>query len=280
MVDGAVREHDLEKREEMYKDLQRKVMEDGPFIIMFQEFEAGRASQQCEKHRHGTDLGRGPLSARDQAIKVSARITDRASSLGIVSAPESIIVISAVGPFEPGVRVCHSRTGSKPDVGSRKPLLGDAQDPVVVLALPRGGVPVAAEVAAALKAPLDLVLVRKIGYPRQPELAMGAVVDGADPIIVRNEDVIRMTGVSEAQFNEVCKQELAEIERRRARYLGARAPVELSGRTAIVIDDGLATGATMRAALRALRKRAPRKDRTRCPCRALRDDRGDARRRR
>jgi putative phosphoribosyl transferase len=133
------------------------------------------------------------------------------------------------------------------------------EDRVVVLALPRGGVPVAAEVAAALNAPLELVLVRKIGYPPQPELAMGAVVDGADPIIVRNEDVIRMTGVSEAEFDEVCARELAEIERRRARYLGARAPLELSGRTAIVIDDGLATGATMRAALRALRKRLPGK---------------------
>ena len=88
---------------------------------------------------------------------------------------------------------------------------------------------------------------------------MGAVVDGADPIIVRNEDVIRVTGVSEAEFDKVCKQELAEIERRRARYLGGRAPVEVTGRTAIVIDDGLATGATMRAALRALCKRAPRK---------------------
>jgi putative phosphoribosyl transferase len=132
-------------------------------------------------------------------------------------------------------------------------------DPVVVLALPRGGIPVAAEVARALSAPLDLVLVRKIGFPPQPELAMGAVVDGADPIIVRNEDVIRMARVSEAEFEEVCKQELAEIERRRARYLGSRAPIELEGRTAIVIDDGLATGATMRAALRALRKRAPRK---------------------
>jgi putative phosphoribosyl transferase len=148
-----------------------------------------------------------------------------------------------------------------------------------VLALPRGGVPVAAEVAAALKAPLDLVLVRKIGYPRQPELAMGAVVDGADPIIVRNEDVISMTGVSEAEFDEVCKQELAEIERRRARYLGARAPVELSGRTAIVIDDGLATGATMRAALRALRKRAPGKIVLAVPVApsdTLEDMRGDA----
>jgi putative phosphoribosyl transferase len=153
------------------------------------------------------------------------------------------------------------------------------QEPVVVLALPRGGVPVAAEVAAALNAPLDLVLVRKIGYPPQPELAMGAVVDGADPIIVRNEDVIRVTGVSEAEFDEVCKQELAEIERRRARYLGARAPVELSGRTAIVIDDGLATGATMRAALRALRKRAPGKIVLAIPVApsdTLEDMRGDA----
>ncbi len=152
-------------------------------------------------------------------------------------------------------------------------------DPVVVLALPRGGVPVAAEVAAALNAPLDLVLVRKIGYPPQPELAMGAVVDGADPIIVRNEDVIRMTGVSEVEFNEVCRQELAEIERRRERYLDARAPVELSGRTAIVIDDGLATGATMRAALRALRKRAPGKLVLAvpvAPSETLEDMRGDA----
>jgi len=138
-------------------------------------------------------------------------------------------------------------------------LIRYARGRVVVLALPRGGVPVAAEVASALQAPLDLVLVRKIGYPRQPELAMGAVVDGADPIIVRNEDVIRITGVSEAEFDEVCKQELAEIERRRSRYLGSRAPIELLGRTAIVIDDGLATGATMRAALRALRKRSPAK---------------------
>ncbi|MBV9051827.1 MAG: phosphoribosyltransferase [Hyphomicrobiales bacterium] len=131
-------------------------------------------------------------------------------------------------------------------------------DPVVVLALPRGGVPVAAEVAATLNAPLDLVLVRKIGYPPQPELAMGAVVDGADPIIVRNEDVIRMTGVSEAEFDDVCKRELAEIERRRSRYLGSRAGIEIAGRTAIVIDDGLATGATMRAALRASRRRGAR----------------------
>jgi predicted phosphoribosyltransferase len=129
----------------------------------------------------------------------------------------------------------------------------------VVLALPRGGVPVAAEVAAALGAPLDLVLVRKLGVPVQPELAMGAVVDGDAPIVVRNEDVIRLTGVTEEEVQAVCAEELAEIERRRERYLGTRARVDIAGRVAIVIDDGIATGATTRAALRALRRRGPKK---------------------
>jgi putative phosphoribosyl transferase len=129
----------------------------------------------------------------------------------------------------------------------------------VVFALPRGGVPVAAEVAAALQAPLDLILVRKIGVPMQPELAMGAVVNGSTPLIVRNEDVIRMAGIEEAEFKAVCDNELAEIERRRKRYLGARERAEVAGRTAIVIDDGIATGATTRAALRATRQRNPKK---------------------
>ena len=121
----------------------------------------------------------------------------------------------------------------------------------VVLALPRGGVPVAAKVAAALNAPLDLILVRKIGVPYQPELAMGAVVDGDEPLVVRNEDIIRFAGIDASEFNAVCDSELAEIERRRQRYLGSRERVEVAGRTAIVIDDGIATGATTRAALRA-----------------------------
>ena len=129
----------------------------------------------------------------------------------------------------------------------------------VVLALPRGGVPVAAEVATALGAPLDLILVRKIGVPYQPELAMGAVVDGAAPIVVRNEDVIAEAGIDEAAFKTVCDAELAEIERRRKRYLGARERADIAGRTAIVIDDGVATGATTRAALRATRMRHPRR---------------------
>lgn len=116
----------------------------------------------------------------------------------------------------------------------------------------------AAEVAAALDAPLDLVLVRKVGVPFQPELAMGAVVDGDSPIVVRNEDVIRMAGIDEADFQSVCATELAEIERRRERYLGGRERVDVAGRSAIVIDDGIATGATTRAALRAVRARNPK----------------------
>jgi predicted phosphoribosyltransferase len=128
-----------------------------------------------------------------------------------------------------------------------------------ILALPRGGVPVAAEVAAALKAPLDLILVRKVGVPFQPELAMGAVVDGSAPIVVRNEDVIRYSRIGEDDFQTVCDRELAEIERRRDRYLGHRRRVDVAGRTAIVIDDGIATGATIRAALRATRARGPQR---------------------
>ena len=129
----------------------------------------------------------------------------------------------------------------------------------VVLALPRGGVPVAAEVANALDAPLDLILVRKIGVPSQPQLAMGAVVDGAEPVVVRNEEVIQLTGVSESDFNAIRDEQLAEIERRRKLYLGDRPHPNLSGRTVIVVDDGIATGATTRAALHAIGKRKPAK---------------------
>jgi putative phosphoribosyl transferase len=128
----------------------------------------------------------------------------------------------------------------------------------VVLALPRGGVPVAAEVAAALDAPLDLILVRKIGVPTQPELAMGAVVDGATPIVVRNEDVIELTGTTADEFDDAGARELAEIERRRQLYIGERTRAEIAGQVVIVIDDGIATGATTRAALQAIRNRKPK----------------------
>ena len=128
-----------------------------------------------------------------------------------------------------------------------------------VYALPRGGVPVAAEVAAALDAPLDLVLVRKIGAPGQPELAVGAIVDGDEPEILINEDIAAATGANGAYLGSVQERELHEIERRRALYLGRRAPVHPLGRDAIVVEDGVATGASMLAALRSLKHRGARR---------------------
>jgi predicted phosphoribosyltransferase len=125
--------------------------------------------------------------------------------------------------------------------------------------LPRGGVAVAAEIAAALAAPLDLVLVRKLPVPDEPEVAMGAVVDRFDPVIVRNEEVIRACGVSEQEFAMVCAAEHREIERRRELYLSDRPAPKLAGRCVIVVDDGIATGATTRAALQAVRQQHPRR---------------------
>jgi putative phosphoribosyl transferase len=129
--------------------------------------------------------------------------------------------------------------------------------PIVVLALPRGGVPIGAEVARALAAPLDLLLVRKIGAPWQPELAVAAVVDGDPPDIVLDEETMAMTGVDEAYVEAEAKKQWREIERRRGVYLQGRAPVGVEGATAIVVDDGIATGTTVRAALKALRRRKP-----------------------
>ncbi len=128
-------------------------------------------------------------------------------------------------------------------------------DNPIVYALPRGGVPVAAEIAAVLHAPLDLVLVRKIGAPMQPELAVGAIVDGETPELVINHDIARHTGATQEYIDDACARELAEIERRRARYLANRPRPDPKGRTVIVVDDGIATGATAIAALRALKKR-------------------------
>jgi predicted phosphoribosyltransferase len=129
----------------------------------------------------------------------------------------------------------------------------------VVLALPRGGVPVAYEVARVLSAPLDLVVVRKIGAPDQPELAVGAVVDGEQVELVRNEDVIAMLGIPESWIRECESRELREIERRNRVYLAGRERAAVAGKTAIVVDDGIATGATTRAALRAVKRRRPAK---------------------
>ena len=129
--------------------------------------------------------------------------------------------------------------------------------PLVVLALPRGGVPVGAVVARALGAPLDLLLVRKIGAPWQPEYALGAVAEGNPSEVFVDPDSRRGTGVELDYIHAQAQTELREIARRRRAYLSDRAPVEVKGRTAIVVDDGIATGATMRAALKALRRRQP-----------------------
>ena len=122
---------------------------------------------------------------------------------------------------------------------------------VVVLGLPRGGVPVAAEVARALGAPLDVVLVRKLGLPRRPELAMGAV--GEDGVVVLNEDVLQAGRVDEATLADAERRERAELERRARQLRGNRTRRPLEGRTAVVVDDGIATGATARAACAVVR---------------------------
>jgi len=129
-------------------------------------------------------------------------------------------------------------------------------DPVV-LALPRGGVPVALEVARAIGAPLDLVMVRKIGVDFQPELAAAAVVNGDQPEIVVNEDVVKVARVSQDYLDAQVEEKLAEIARRRQLYLKDRARAAIEGRTAIVVDDGIATGASIRAALHAMRRKSP-----------------------
>ncbi|WP_233409956.1 phosphoribosyltransferase [Burkholderia anthina] len=126
---------------------------------------------------------------------------------------------------------------------------------VVVLALPRGGVPVAFPVAVALCAPLDVLVVRKLGAPSDPEFAMGAIATGGAVYLQHSE--IRALGVTGAQLAGVIARETAELQRRDALYRGARPPLPVDGRIAIVVDDGIATGASMRVALQALRERHP-----------------------
>jgi putative phosphoribosyl transferase len=127
----------------------------------------------------------------------------------------------------------------------------------LVLALPRGGVPVAYEVARAIGADLDLLFVRKLGAPGFEELGIGAVVDGAEPQLVLNEDVVRQLAPSPHYIQDEMQRQLGEIERRRQAYLGNLAPIPIMGRTVIVVDDGIATGGTVRAALKGLRKERP-----------------------
>src|SRR6516162_1908505 len=129
--------------------------------------------------------------------------------------------------------------------------VGEVGEDVVVLGLPRGGVPVAYEVADALRAPLDVVVVRKLGVPFQPELAMGAIGEGG--IRVENRDVLRAAALSELDLEAVEKRERAELERRAREYRGGRDRLDLRGRCAVVVDDGIATGSSARAAARVVR---------------------------
>ena len=129
-------------------------------------------------------------------------------------------------------------------------------DNLIILALPRGGVPVGFEVAQALDAPLDVFIVRKLGVPGHEELAMGAIATGG--VRVLNQDVLRYIPVPQKAIDDVAAREQQELERREGSYRGSRPPLDVHGKTVIVIDDGLATGSTMRAAVAALKKMQPR----------------------
>lgn len=136
-------------------------------------------------------------------------------------------------------------------------LLGSLSEHPVVLGLPRGGVPVAAEIASALRAPLDVLVVRKLGCPWQPELGVGAI--GEAGIRVVNEPLVELLGISEGQLDEVAGREAEELARRIRRFRGDRPPVAVQGRTVILVDDGLATGFTARAGIEVLRRRGARR---------------------
>ena len=127
----------------------------------------------------------------------------------------------------------------------------------LVLALPRGGVPVGLEVAKAIDAELDVLIVRKIGSPWQEELGIGAIVDGEHPQIIVNDEIAQMVGADKGYIDRESKRQLAEVERRKRAYRGDRPNPVVKDRTVVVVDDGIATGGTMKVALRAMRQRSP-----------------------
>ncbi len=151
-----------------------------------------------------------------------------------------------------------SRFGNREEAGRElAALLSDygGRSDVVVLALPRGGVPVGFEVARALRVPLDVFVVRKLGVPGHQELAMGAIASGG--VRVLNDDVVKWYGLADATIDEVARLEELELDRRERAYRDGRPPTEVAHRTVLLVDDGLATGSTMKAAVHAVRQRAP-----------------------
>jgi putative phosphoribosyl transferase len=164
-----------------------------------------------------------------------------------MSSPSAITSSSSVRPF------ADRREAGQELASMLRKYAG--HDDLVVLALPRGGVPVAFEIAGALGAPLDIFVVRKLGMPGHPEYAMGAIASGGIRVI--SDDVIRWHGISPAAIEAVAREELAELERREREYRRGRPLTDLRGKTVILVDDGLATGSTMRAAVQAVRALQP-----------------------
>ncbi|MBD3187976.1 phosphoribosyltransferase [Candidatus Bathyarchaeota archaeon] len=145
----------------------------------------------------------------------------------------------------------------KDRVDAGKQLAGELEqyqgkEDAIVLALPRGGLPVAHEIASHLQLPLDIIIVRKLGTPRNPEVAMGAI--GPHRVTLWNEDIIHQLGITEDQKDRVRQSEMEELQRRQNKYRQGREDIEVEGKTVILVDDGVATGATMKAAIQALKK--------------------------
>jgi len=157
-------------------------------------------------------------------------------------------------PFGGGHRLFHDREDAGRALAGAVAQLGGLTDPIV-LALPRGGVAVAWEVARALDAPLDVLVVRKLGHPRQPEYAIGAIASGG--VRVLNPELVALGPMPSALLDEVTEREMRELERRERAYRGAAPPPRVEGRSVVLVDDGVATGSTMSAAVAALRRQRP-----------------------